>query len=181
MGTKQDIRKNCMCKRELLSPEERINKSNVIAKKVIEHPLFIKANTIYCYIDCKSEVMTHQIIETAWLMNKKVAVPRVLNKQREMEFYYINTFEDLEPGYFGLLEPLQSMQKADEEDALVIIPCVGFDLALNRLGYGKGFYDKYLATHKLLDKIMIAYTTQCVTCIPAESMDIKPDIVITEG
>ena len=177
MESKKDIRKRVLETRIQLTDKEWEEKSRRIYEKVVAHPFFLQTDSIYCYVDYRREVGTREIIEQAWLSEKKVAVPKVLGD--EMEFFYIQSFDDLEQGYKGIREPKQT-KLAYDENMLVIMPGAVFDKTCNRIGYGKGYYDKYLKTHPNNKTIALAFELQMEKEIPAEEHDICPDIIITE-
>ena len=177
MESKKDIRKRVLQKRENLTNREWEEKSRLIYDKVVSHPFFLQADTIYCYIDYRNEVATRAIIDFAWKSGKKVAVPKVL--ENVMHFYLIDSFDELEYGYKGIEEPKTS-KLATDEDALVIMPGAVFDCACHRIGYGKGYYDKYLHLHSNHKTLGIAFEFQVFKNIPSEEFDICPDIIITE-
>jgi len=177
MESKKDIRKHVLERRNCIPDKEWEDKSRLICEKVVTHPFFLLADAIYCYADYHGEVATRQIMEYAWKIGKKVATPKVLGDV--MEFYYIQSFDDLEEGYKGIPEPKQ-MNLALDEKALLIMPGAAFDRFGNRIGYGKGYYDKYLKAYPNHKTIAIAFELQMVETIPAEVHDICPDIIITE-
>ena len=149
----------------------------IIVEKLISHPLFVMADEIYCYADCKGEVYTSDIFITAWKLGKKTAAPRIENGK--MEFYYIERFDDLDLGTYGIPEPITN-EKASGKNVLVIMPGVAFDANRNRIGFGKGFYDKYLEKHADYRRIALAFSLQMVENIPADTHDIRPEVIITE-
>ena len=178
METKKDIRRSALARRNQLAQLEWVNSSELIYQKLIKNNRYIHEDVIYCYVDYCNEVGTTKIIEHAWSMNKKVAVPRVLDD--EMSFYYISSFDDLEEGFRGILEPKKSCEEAFEK-GLVIMPGAAFDRTCNRIGYGKGYYDKYFSKYPDLCKIAIAFSLQIVSEIQADKFDVKADCVITES
>ncbi len=178
MESKKDIRKCVLEKRNCISKQEWEEKSRLICEKVVTHPFFLASNVVYCYVDYRNEVRTREIIETAWKQSKKVAVPKVEGEY--MNFYYIQSFTDLEEGYRGILEPWKEHLADVEENALVIMPGAAFDTNGNRVGYGKGYYDKYLHAHPNYKTLALAFELQMVEKIPAEKYDICPDMIITE-
>ena len=177
MESKKDIRKRVLTERNLLSKEIWTEKSHRIYEKVIAHPFFLNAEEIYCYIDFKNEVGTRNILETAWSLGKKVAVPKIAGEY--MEFHYINDFQKLSSGYCGILEPT-IQNPADGRSALVIMPGAVFDKAKHRIGYGKGYYDQYLAKHPDYQTMALAFELQMLENKPADMHDICPEIIITE-
>lgn len=177
MESKRDIRRDVLAIRQNLTDKEWEEKSHLIYKKVTSHPFFLQASEIYCYIDYRREVATREIVEYAWNLGKKVAVPKV--EGDDMVFYVIHSFDELECGYKGIPEP-KSMIPAQDWDALVIMPGAVFDTACHRIGYGKGYYDKYLHLHPKHKTIGLAFELQMMGEIPTEEHDICPNIIITE-
>lgn len=177
MERKQDIRRRILAVRDAISQKDWEDKSICIQKKVLEHPLFSQAEELYCYMDYHREAGTKYLIRQAWKLGKKVAVPKVSDD--EMTFYYLSDFSELREGYCGIYEP-HSTKVADGGTGLLIMPGVAFDRKRNRIGYGKGFYDRYLKKHQKLSTIGLAFECQIVPEIPAEAFDYRPNIVITE-
>ena len=184
MESKKDIRKYVLEKREHLTAKEWEEKSRSIYEKVVSHPFFLNADTVYCYIDYRKEVGTREIIKKAWEDKKKVAVPKV--EGDKMSFYFIQEFADLKEGYRGIPEPEPIFPAKDENaseqtsSVLVCVPGAAFDKHCNRIGYGKGYYDKFLSLHKHYHTMALCFACQMIELIPAESYDIRPEIVITE-
>lgn len=177
MVKKQDIRKNVLNQRSQMTKKEWDEHSYEIYKKVVTHPFFLDADEIYCYIDFRKEVGTRQIIEEAWHLKKRVAVPRI--QASEMNFFYIDSFSELEHGCFGVLEPTGN-EIAEGKQVLVIMPGVAFDRARNRIGYGKGYYDKFLNKYPEYHTLALAFECQMVNNIPSDLFDVKPKQIITE-
>lgn len=183
MATKQEIRKRSLEKRRELLPAVREEYSRIITGRVLCHPFFQCADMVFCYVSFCEEADTTEILNGAWNSGKKVAVPRVLDEHR-MEFCQIDSAEDLEPGYQGILEPKKNhfrpVRTMQNMRAVMILPGASFDRKGNRIGYGKGFYDRYLWENPDFYKIGLAFSSQCTDCIPAEEWDICMDVVITE-
>lgn len=177
---KNKIRKEVLALRKAMPICLLEEKSKIITEKVITHPAYRKAEVILAYVDAKGEVKTKDIIEHAWMNDKKVAVPRVHGDI--MKYYLISSFEDLEPGCFGIMEPKVSCFEVSEipENSVVIMPGVAFDNTGNRIGYGKGYYDKYFAKYPELYKIAVAFSMQIVRKVPTDILDISANCVITE-
>ena len=114
-------------------------------------------------------------------LGKRTAVPKVTGERR-MEFYYISSMEELSPGYRGIPEPegRAGTEAVPAKDALIILPGAAFDRMGNRLGYGGGFYDTYLASHPQAGRAAIAFSVQIAERIPSGPYDIRPDIIFTE-
>jgi len=178
MESKKDIRKRVLTMRNEINKKDWEEKSHLIYEKVVTHPFFLSADSIYCYIDYRNEVGTRAIIEHAWNKQKKVAVPKV--EGDEMSFYYIDSFLDLCEGFKGILEPKQNHLATPTGKELVIMPGAAFDRKCGRIGYGKGYYDKYLSKHPHCKRIALGFDLQIVDDIPTEPYDICPECVITE-
>lgn len=153
--------------------------SIAIENRVIRHPWFHAADTIYSYLSYNREVNTWSLVSKALKMGKRVAVPKVLGA--EMEFYYIENLWEVSPGVMGIFEPDgEKCRLATDKNALILMPLVGYDKERNRLGYGGGYYDKYLHRYPGHRTIGIAFSLQETDAIPSESTDLKPDIILTE-
>ncbi len=174
---KKEIRKEILKHRRSLTEEEIRSGSHAIAEKILSMEVYQKAEAVYLYIDCKGEASVREIYEAALRDDKRIAAPRVHGE--DMTFYYIHSMEeDLEPGYFAIPEPKTSLPEATDETALLLVPGVGFDPECHRLGYGKGFYDKYLFDKRNLHTIGIGFDCQMVSLIESNETDIKPMQVI---
>lgn len=179
MRTKQEIRKQVLKKRAELPAEVWKAKSEVLMQKVLAHPLYQHADIIYGYLSYNREVDTWELLSRALQDGKKVAVPKVQGK--EMEFYYIENLKDVEPGTKGIYEPKGDASRlACEESALILMPLVGFDQYHNRLGYGGGYYDRYLQKHPAHSTMGLAFSLQETEPIPTEPTDRRPDVILTE-
>ena len=190
MYTKKSLRTEILSMRNSLSQEERVEKSNVIANNLIQTPEFLNADILLLYASNKSEVDTKKIHLAAQEKGKIIYYPKVEGK--EMEFYPVQNIEDLEEGFCGIKEPNPEIAKryvAESGDKIcVIMPGAVFDNEGNRIGYGGGYYDKYL--HRLMKsvpanhicKIAIGFACQVVETgeIPIEEYDVKYDLLITE-
>lgn len=178
MYTKKEIRTIVKGYRQALSSEDAALKSITILNKLFETEPYQKAQCIYCYIDFRNEVKTKPLIKKALKDGKRVAAPRI--DGNTMNFYYIHSYDDLASGSFGILEPASSCRLAAETDALMIMPGMAFDKKNHRIGFGGGFYDKYLGQENTHYKIALAYRFQIFEQIPYEEHDICPDLVLSE-
>lgn len=177
METKQAIRKQIFALRKQCTDEEVERNSKIITDKVKNIPEFQNAEYILAYADYNHEVMTCYLIEEAWKMGKKVAVPKVEGK--DMIFHVLNDFSQLQPGYFRIPEPVNG-EIVDWKDALMIMPGVAFDRNCNRVGYGGGFYDRFLEKHPEVIRLAVAFDFQVLEEVPTEETDIVPQIIVTE-
>lgn len=177
MEIKTAIRQQILEKRSELDVLDWQKATEAITKEIIEHDWFREATDLYCYVDCKGEVGTRLIIEEAWRLGKSVWTPKV--EKGGLSFYEVFSYDDLSPGQFGIMEPV-GVTRADGIDGLVIVPGVAFDKQRNRIGYGKGYYDRYLLDHPGLHTIAVAFDMQVLDEVPYEETDIRPEVLITE-
>lgn len=165
-------------RREAASEQIRYH-SELICDAFLALPEYLEAKTVFAYMDCKNEVQTKKVIEQCWRDGKRIAVPKVFGET--MKYYEIFSYDDLEAGYFGISEPkFERLQEMICEDGLMILPGVAFDIDRHRVGYGGGFYDRYLETHPNMKKIAFAFEFQMFEKVPSEEFDRQPEKIITE-
>ena len=183
MDRKKEIRAKILKMRQALPKEEVREKSLRIMRRIEETETFKNADNLLAYIDFRGEVATGTLIEKAWELGKKVYVPRVAGK--EMEFYRIYSFEDLEKGAYGILEPKKECpvyEAGEGQTTLAILPGSVFDEKKNRVGYGGGFYDRFLENlRKDAVTIGIAFDLQIFDEVPKEAHDAQLDYIVTES
>lgn len=179
---KTEIRKQVLEYREAIDISMRSKWDESIFNKLVNSDLYKKANTIFAFVSFRSEVDTHEIIKYAIKDGKTICVPKIQSKQKGMEIFKINGFEQLEKGYFGILEPTEGCSTIHSKGLdLILIPGVAFDRKGGRVGYGAAFYDRFLAElDKKVDKIALAYHFQVLDNVPMDEHDIRIDGVITE-
>lgn len=161
---------------KILDKKERSDK---IALKVIKDPDFIKAKTVAIYKNGKNEVDTSQIIINATMNGKTVVIPRV--EGDDLQFYKYSIHTKLIESEFGILEPepIEENKVSKQKIDLCIVPGIAFDMANNRIGFGKGYYDRFLAGTKM-KKIGICFEEQILKdgLLPSDERDVKMDKVI---
>lgn len=144
-GYKQDLRARSKERRRNMEPEEKRMLDKAIAENVRRLKEYKPAKTILIYMSTPIEVDTVEIIKNAWADGKKVAVPRCIPETRNMEFHYIDNLDCLSVGSFSVLEPDESLPiVTDFTGCLMIVPGMHFDMKGYRIGYGKGYYDRYM-------------------------------------
>ena len=190
INKKKQLRQEILQKRDALTVAERIEKSRQISKQVTTHPIFLQADKVLLFASFRSEVDTKEIFKTALQMEKQVYFPKIIGK--EMEFYQVKNENELTEGCFGILEPQPDEKKRFlpqwEDKVFVLMPASVADKAGGRIGYGGGYYDKYLEQleHKIpkeqIYKLAIVFACQIVDegIIPREIHDIQADEVVTE-
>lgn len=154
--------------------KDRNIQNEIIFNKVISLEKVKKADTILIYVSFNNEVDTLNIIKY-FLDKKKVAVPKV--NGNEMNFYYIDSFNDLSKGSFNILEPITTNKVTNFDNSICIVPGLCFDKENYRLGYGKGYYDKFLS-NKNIYTIGLSYKETIIKKLPIDKYDIKLDKVI---
>ncbi len=152
-----------------------------ICQKLLSLDQIKNANTVLCYMSTPIEVDTLRFIEKLLECEKIVAVPRCIEGTRNMEFYCISSLEQTEKHTFGVMEPIVSQceKLRDFRNSVCIIPGLCFDLEGYRLGYGKGYYDRFLSAFRGC-KIGICYDECVKDKLPHGFFDVSADIVITE-
>ena len=180
---KRQLRKEVLKRRDELTEEERKAAALKLADRIIGHQWFYRSDCLLIFASYGSEIDTSEIISEALRTGKRVYLPRV--EGLEMQFYRIYSLEELTEGYRGIPEPdgtseryLYSENEADH--TLMIMPGVAFDPYRHRIGYGKGFYDRFLEGKEALSlrTIAVGFWSQMVEEIPQEEKDIRPYQVI---
>lgn len=183
MESKKEIRRKVLERRDSLGPMERKRSEILMTERILGHQWYYGAKELLIFVSYGSEIETAPIWEEALRQNKKVYVPCIV--EDNMEFYRIMGKADLHPGYKGIPEPIniENREKyvfSEEKitSTLMLLPGVAFDPTRNRIGYGKGFYDRYLADKAELHTIAIGFDCQMVSAIETEETDVKPMQVI---
>lgn len=173
------IRKQMKQLRADMTRTERFEKSMQIFEQLITVPEFKRADRIYTYVSMDNEIDTIMLIDYSLSLEKRVFVPRVSGK--DMEFYEISDISELSPGYMGIYEPDINGKEPDySRTGFMCMPGLAFDKSYNRIGYGGGFYDRYLSVENKLYKAALAYEAQLLESIPAQDGDVRPDMIVTE-
>jgi 5-formyltetrahydrofolate cyclo-ligase len=179
INAKEQIRQAALDARRALTDEYRKEASATIFSRLRIFPPCGQAQGIGLYVGREDEVDTVPVIEWAAGRSKKVAVPRV--EGEGLSFCSIDTIDDLAPGAFGILEPVNGRPlMAVTELDLIIVPGVAFDNRGGRIGYGKGFYDRNLVGYTGIT-VGLAFEAQMVEAVPQDDFDIPVDVVITES
>ncbi|MGN4424361.1 5-formyltetrahydrofolate cyclo-ligase [Bacillus cereus group sp. MYBK30-1] len=175
------LRKQIIVHMNSLSEEQYITLSEQIAVSLYVQKEWVEAKTIGITLSMEHEVDTYPIIEKAWKEGKKVVVPKCNRGTRTMSFRQISNFEQLETVYMNLREPIPMLTEevnAEEVD-LQIVPGVAYTQRGERIGYGGGYYDRYLVHYKG-KTLSLAYDFQIVKHIPVEPFDKNVEKIITE-
>ncbi len=155
--------------------ENRSELNHTIFQKVIELQEYKQADLILAYVSLNDEVDTTAIIRHSFKMGKKVAVPKC--EGNTITFYDIESLDDLAVGKYGILEPTTERMRCDFSGSICLVPGVAFDAQNNRIGYGAGFYDRFLQHYQGM-KIGLAYRECICETIDCDRYDIKMDQII---
>lgn len=180
---KKQIRKEYLEKRNKMSAAKREKASEKITERLLKMPEVKNAPTVFVYASYKSEVSTKKLIQTLLSEGRNVALPKV--NGTEMEFYRISSWDELFPGYQGILEPQVRGEEAvcPHSRDVMLLPGASFDYSGNRIGYGGGYYDRYLEALQGRKPFLVGvafYQQVYPAFLPAEPHDWKVDYVVTE-
>ncbi len=189
---KRELRRRVLACRGGLRPKERERGAVLLAERILGHQWYYTSKKLLAFVGYGSEIDTCEILREALRQGKQVYLPRVLEPAGdsgsllpEMAFFRISSLQELIPGYRGIPEPpdtgeLYVYLEEEAAETLMLMPGVAFDVLRNRLGYGKGFYDRYLQDKpKLcLRTIGAGFLCQLVEQVPQEEGDIRPYQVI---
>ena len=170
---KQILRNKYKQIRKHIKDKEKLD--SIIFNKIISLKEYKQSKIILTYVSLKEEVDTMELIKDSLKKGKRVAIPKC--EGNDIVFYYINNLEDLEERSYGILEPKTNEVVNDFDNSICIVPGIAFDKTNNRIGYGKGFYDRFLEKYNGI-KIGLTYRECICDKIDSESNDIKMDMII---
>lgn len=176
---KNEVRQLIKAYRQKLTDEDVEMQSRLIIDRLKKSDIYKTSENVFLYISYNREVDTYMLLSQCFMDGKKVYAPKVLSKI-DMEFYCIQDEHDLVSGYMGIMEPSDSCEKANTRDGLFIMPGLAFDYDFHRIGYGGGFYDRYLSIDNTFIKAALAFDFQLLESIPYEEHDLKPDYIVTQ-
>lgn len=179
---KKTIRRIIIKKRDELDKKTKIDYDSRIKKSLMRNSLFLEADNIFIYVGFGSEINTSAYIEEFLKLQKNILIPRTEIKTRKMEAVQIQDLNDLVMDDYGILEPRSDKEIFQKEKIdLIILPGVCFSEYGDRIGYGGGYYDRYLKTlSDSIPKIALCYEFQIDNDIESEKHDVKADYIITE-
>ena len=173
---KTALRKQIREKKRAMTPAQIENASHDLGLQFAASPLYKEAKTIYGYLPYNQEVRTVPMLEQALREGKRVAVPKVYGD--EMKFIYLDDLSKVEKGYSGIPEPVEDGPVADDATALVLMPGLAFDPQGHRIGYGGGFYDKFLSSEPGHPTLALCYDFQMLPYLETEEFDMPVDCVL---
>lgn len=177
---KNRMRREIKEQRRNIDQTEREKLDAKISERIRQLWLYRESKTVFTYVSLADETDTKKFIIRALEDGKRVVVPRCITGTRNMEFCVINALTDLEEGAFGVLEPKASCEVFDDySDGFCIVPALAFDRKGYRLGYGKGYYDRFLADF-CGKTVGICYNRFVIPALPRGKYDKSVDLIITE-
>lgn len=176
---KKLLRKEMKSLRDALPHSQKLAWDRRIKEQLLDWPVLWKSGVVFCYASYGSEVDTLALIGALLSSGKAVACPRVAGER--MLFCRIFGLEELEPGYRGILEPIDGCPIAEHENALLIVPGLAFTKKGERLGYGGGYYDRFLSAGGNYAAVGLAYPFQIIDKIPMDAYDRRVDYIMTQG
>lgn len=159
-----------------MSEEAICSASKALTEQFLAHPLYRQAKTLYGYLPYNQEIRTWDLLEQAIKDGKQVAVPKVYGE--EMRFILLDDLRNIAPGYASIPEPIADGPVANDPTALVLMPGLAFDREGHRMGYGGGFYDRFLTEEPHHPTIALCYEFQLLEHIPTEEFDVPVDYVL---
>ena len=176
---KDALRKVYLRKRRSLPPQEKQAMDEAIARRVLQSEAYLAAKTLFCYVSLPHEIDTRAILADAWRRGKRVAVPRC-GEKGQMDFFAVSSADDLSAGKYGIQEPNDGCALCVPDPAdLCIVPCLAADERGFRLGYGGGYYDRWLSVHPV--RTLGLCCGCCMTqTLPTEPFDIPIQILVSD-
>lgn len=175
---KKALRKRIAEQKRAMTPEQIEAASQRLAERLFQTDAYQNALSIYGYLSYNQEIRTLPILRRAMIDGKRVAVPKVYGD--EMRFIWMDDLSLVAPGYYDIPEPIADGPVADDELALMLMPGLAFDPEGHRVGYGGGFYDRYLAAHPDHKLVALCYGFQLVDHLDCEAHDIPVHRVIPD-
>ncbi|MDO9325234.1 MAG: 5-formyltetrahydrofolate cyclo-ligase [Methanoregula sp.] len=176
---KNSIREHLRRKKDSMVPEDRLLKSQMISRHLMA--ILRPGETVMVFTSKEKEVNTKPLILSLFEQGNPVVVPIIVKEDVSLRLSYLRDFAALVPSTFGVPEPIGSEipASADAIDT-IILPMLGFDRTGGRIGYGAGYYDRFLSKHHNMRKIGVAFGCQEIGSIPVDENDIPMDVILTE-
>ena len=173
---KKELRRSIREQKRAMSEAEIVSRSAKLGQLFVASEAYKNARTIYGYLPYNQEVRTVPMLEQALADGKRVAVPKCYGD--EMKFIFMDDLSKVEKGYANIPEPIADGPVADDPTALVLMPGLAFDPEGHRIGYGGGFYDKFLAAEPDHPTLALCYEFQLLPRLETEEHDIPVDYVL---
>ena len=172
---KAALRQQIRSLKRQMTEAEIIRKSHQLCAEFLASDAYRNARSIYGYMSYNQEVRTQELLEQALRDGKRVAIPKCYGK--EMRFIWIDDFSQTAKSSCGIPEPVHDAPVADDPTALVLMPGMAFDRQGRRIGYGGGYYDKFLAQELEHPTVALCYDFQLLEDLPAEDFDVPVDLL----
>lgn len=173
------LKDKAVLRKELLSMRKTAQLVNLKLEDLLKYPEFIEAKTVFCYVSAKGEAGTQDLIRSLF-GKKEVVVPCCTDKEGNMICVKINSFDELKEGFFGILEPKNPVEFPKDRIDFAIVPALAFDKEGYRLGYGKGYYDRFLSDIDPF-KLGVCAKEFYLEEVPHDEFDVKMDAVLVLG
>lgn len=173
---KKALRREIRDRKRAMTEEEIANRSEKLGELFISTEAYRNAKSIYGYLPYNQEVRTVPILQKAIADGKRVAVPKVYGDT--MRFLWLEDLTQVAKSEMGIPEPIADEPIADDPTALVLMPGVAFTEKGDRIGYGGGYYDRFLAAEPAHPTVALCYEFQMVETLPTEEFDIPVDLVL---
>lgn len=177
--TKDELRRLCTEQRKAVNNKSELDKA--VYENFISLDCYKFAGTVLCYMSLNNETDTKLIVKRILSDGKKLALPRCVDDKGNMKFYTVNSLDEVKTGSFGILEPdtVLCSELNDFSDSIIIVPGLCFDKNGYRLGYGKGYYDRFLKNYPFIS-VGLCYNSFIKKEIPRNDYDVSLDIIVTD-
>ncbi len=176
---KQALRSRMRAARRAVSPQKRAEMDKALLRNILTFPAYAQADILLLYVSAGGEAGTHALLEHALAEDRRIALPRC-EAQGQMRFFLIDSLNDLQPGAYGIPEPVGNITPPITEHTLCLVPGVAFTPDGYRLGQGGGYYDRFLQKYPFIRTAGICYALQLTDSLPHAPHDRCMEAIITE-
>ena len=178
---KTDLRKRMAALRDAIPAAERVRLSEAIRGRLYGLPVFAGARRVHLYASFRSEFDTFPILHRLWAAGVETVLPLILKAERRTAQKLVRSLADLAPGWKGILEPKADLPEIDPATLdVVVVPGLAFDRMGGRMGYGGGYYDRFLAECPGV-RIAAVFGAQIIDRVPTEPHDLPVHLLVTEA
>ncbi len=173
---KQQLREDLKTRRARMPAAERRDEDAAVLKQLLDLPALREARRVFCFVSHGDEIDTHALLDELLRRDKHIVVPRI--RPEGMIAVAFSDWSELRPGQLGILTPV-STEPCDESVDVCITPGLGFTVSGKRLGYGRGYYDRWFAAHSVPHRIAIGYDCQVLEDLPVSDFDVPVTMLVT--